>query len=486
MNSSFLPLIATDPIDKAHRVIFANESFTGLTGYSMDRLIGMPIGEILKSETDKQTRDEILKCLEDQASGNWEMQFCTSNGQELLVAVFLTATWDGLGSPTGSFLAMVNIGLHIDRVIQERNELHTIYKQAPGFIAISRGPEHRFTFANASYERFVGRKDLEGCLVAEALPGVAEQGFVQILDTVYTTGKPFLARDAAMKVLNPETGELEQKYADFVYQPVRSSDGTITGLFCEGYDVTVLHETAESLTALQSNLIYVSRTHAMGAMAMTLAHELNQPLSAIVSYAEGGLRRLDASNVQLRALHQALSGIESAASRAAEIIRNLRNFTAARPTAATRFGVRDAVGECVRLVQAVASPAVTILNSVPADLEIGADRIQIQQVLINLIHNSCEATASVDLQTVQIEAEHRGQDVLVSVIDSGTGISPETAQSLFTFSTSTKATGMGIGLSVSRTIVQAHGGAIWLEDGTPGKTTLCFTIPSALPPAQAT
>ena len=369
-------------------------------------------------------------------------------------------------------------------LLSRRSEFHALYEHAPGFIATSEGPDHRFTFANAAYKRLVGRDDLVGRTVVEALPEIAEQGFVALLDQVFHSGEPVVGESAPMLLRDAATGQLNRRYVSFVYQPVRNADKVITGLFCEGYDATQQRKSADALAALQDAMIHRARVNVMGMMATTLAHELNQPLTAIRNFAAGALR-LAAPGAAVDDRHlTALHAIEDAAQRAASIIRNLRDMTRSRAPARVRFGLRSAAEECVRLVRATVEPGIGIQTRIAEDIEIVADRVQIQQVIINLLRNACEAVALAERKTVVVSAIQHAGELVVSVTDSGTGLSAETAEHAFSWSISAKEDGMGLGLLICRTIIEAHSGRIWLERNSAKGAVFRFALPPAQPRSQ--
>jgi signal transduction histidine kinase len=375
-------------------------------------------------------------------------------------------------------LAKALLDLHRrEELLSRRNEFHALYELAPGFIATSEGPEHRITFANAAYRRLVGRDDLVGQTVAEALPEIVDQGFIALLDQVYRTGEPVIGDAAPILLRDPETGDLVQRYVTFVYQPVRNADRVIAGLFCEGYDATRQRRDADALGALQNALIHRARVNVMGMMATTLAHEINQPLSAISNFAAGILRRAEPGTPitedQLGALH----AIEDASQRAAAIIRNLREMTRHREPVRTRFGLALAIEECVRLVRATADPGIQITTAIAKGLELVADRVQIQQVMINLVRNACDAVTDAAIREVLISADSTADAVTICVSDTGPGLSADRAEAAFSWTISAKEDGMGLGLSICRAIVEAHGGKIWLHSGCSQGATLCFSVP---------
>ena len=362
--------------------------------------------------------------------------------------------------------------------MQNRQSLHELYDHAPGFIATTTGPLHTFEFANASYKRFVGCDDLVGRTVADVMPEVIEQGIITVLDDVYRTGEPFVGSSMQIKLLNPVTGARDLRSIDVVYQPVRGAKGEIVGLFCEGYEVTARNAAQQSIAALQAQMIHVSRVNAMGTMAATLAHELNQPLSAIANYV-AGVRLDGATEPEKERCITALRGIEEASQRAAAIVEHLRTLTRRRESVSATFDFKQAVEDCVRMVRASTLPDIRFVVEMPEGLTMTADRVTIQQVIINLLMNACDAMLGHDRNrnAITIHAHEAGGDVLVCVTDSGPGMSLEAAESIFSWADSSKIEGMGLGLSICRTIVELHRGRIWLENSDARGSTFCFTIP---------
>lgn len=482
--ASCMPMVFTDGQEQGDPIVFANDAFLALTGFSHTAIMGERLELVLGNVTDSGTISSIRSVMTVGGTGNWEMQCRRADKSEFLAAVFLSPVRDSALVVRQNLLSFIKLGGHVERLLDQRNEFHALYERAPGFIATTAGAEHRFTFANASYERFIARGKLIGLTVSEALPEIIDQGFIALLDQVYRTGEAFVGENMPISILNPSTGLMESRYANFVYQAVRSADGVITGLFCEGYDVTEKHEVANTLAELQSELIHVSRVNAMGTMATTLAHELNQPLSAVANYIAGMRRLLENQKADDAQFMQALQGIEEASQRAAEILRNLRELTRRREPARVDFNLKAAVGECLRLVRATADPSVSIIKDISDDLVMSADRIQIQQVVINLLRNACDAVLTSDRRQVTIAAKQVEQFVIVSVIDTGAGVPITKAESIFQWSDSSKEGGMGLGLSICRTIIEAHRGKIWLAGSGLDGSEFCFSVPLASLPVQ--
>ncbi|RYG88885.1 MAG: hypothetical protein EON59_03030 [Alphaproteobacteria bacterium] len=346
---------------------------------------------------------------------------------------------------------------------------------SPVFTASTIGPDHRFVSANTAYKRLVGREDLIGRPVAEVMPEFCVQGFIGLLDHVFATGEPYVG--TAMPIaLDIEGNGRSIRHVTFANRPVRDHAGRVTGIFCEGYDATAERLAADQLAALRTEVIHLSRVNAMSMMATTIAHELNQPLAAIRNYAGGGLRLLDRRDAD-DAMAEAFQGIDEAAERASEIISNVRLLVRRGETARSAFNLNKAVAECIRLVLAGATPSAAIDNAVPVALIALADRVQIQQVLINLLRNAVEAS---DGSAVVVSAVLDGSGIIVSVSDKGTGLSPAAVADMFEWTTSAKEHGMGLGLSISRTIIESHGGSIWLARTDASGSEFCFSIPASM------
>jgi two-component system sensor kinase FixL len=246
-------------------------------------------------------------------------------------------------------------------------------------------------------------------------------------------------------------------------------------------DLTERQSAEARLQELQSELVHISRLTAMGEMASTLAHELNQPLSAITNYMRGSRRlladRLDETSTMVR---EAVDKSAEQALRAGQIIRRLRDFVAR--------------GESERRIESIAKIAeeASALALVGAKDEgvrtqfhfergrdlVLADKVQVQQVLLNLIRNAIDAMHDSEKRHLTVSASTADGVVTVSVADTGSGIGPDMMKQLFQPFVTTKREGMGVGLSICRTIVEAHGGRIWAEPNPGGGTVFRFTLRS--------
>jgi len=248
-------------------------------------------------------------------------------------------------------------------------------------------------------------------------------------------------------------------------------------------DLTERQKTEARLQELQSELVHISRLTAMGEMASTLAHEINQPLSAIANYMKGSRQLLEGNQDRRVAMaREAMDKAAEQALRAGDVIRRLRDFVARGESERRVESVRKLVEEASALALVGAKDQgvrVRFALGAESDLVL-ADKVQIQQVLLNLIRNAVEAMEGSDRRELTIATLPAADDMIaISVADTGHGIAPEVGAQLFQPFVTTKRHGMGVGLSISRTIIEAHGGQIEVEPNAGGGTIFRITLQAA-------
>ena len=258
---------------------------------------------------------------------------------------------------------------------------------------------------------------------------------------------------------------------------VRSERGRVFTGFVR--DLTERQETETRLQELQSELVHMSRLSAMGEMASALAHELNQPLSAIANYLSGARRLLERADVDEPRATDALEKAADQALRAGEIIRRLRDFLARGEGERRVENLPKLVQEaCALALVGAKEHSIRVNYALALDTEaVLVDRVQIQQVILNLVRNAIDAMAEHPRRelTIATGAANDGM-AMISVSDTGPGVDNIAAAKLFQPFVTTKATGMGVGLSISRSIVEAHGGRIWTEPNPGGGAIFRFTV----------
>ncbi len=247
-------------------------------------------------------------------------------------------------------------------------------------------------------------------------------------------------------------------------------------------DLTERQQTEARLQELQAELVHVSRLTAMGEMASALAHELNQPLSAIANYMKGSRRLLENStDEQADLIRDAMDKAADQALRAGQIIRRLRDFVARGESERRVEDVKKLIEEAsaLALVGAKDKGVRVSFDFAPRIDFVLADKVQIQQVLLNLMRNAIEAMEGCERRELLVSTAPKPDNMAeISVADTGAGIAPEIGAQLFQPFVTSKAHGMGVGLSISRTIIEAHGGSIAPRPNLGGGTVFSFTLPA--------
>ena len=243
-------------------------------------------------------------------------------------------------------------------------------------------------------------------------------------------------------------------------------------------DLTERQESDRRLHEAQAELLHISRLSEMGQMASALAHELNQPLAAINNYLSGAERLMQRGDTErtVVAFGKAMEQVD----RAAQIIRRLREFVSKGDTERRSESLHKVIDEAAALAlvgaRSIGVKAEFVLE--PATETAFIDKIQVQQVLVNLVRNAVEAMSDWPHRKLLVGARRVGEMIEVRVADSGPGIEPQIKARLFEPFVTSKTTGMGVGLSICRSIIEAHGGRLWAEDNPGGGTVFRFTVPA--------
>ncbi len=240
----------------------------------------------------------------------------------------------------------------------------------------------------------------------------------------------------------------------------------------------------EALAEARLELSRVMRVMTMGQLAASIAHEVNQPLAAVITNGHACARWLGATPPNLLEANMALGRIIADANRASEVLASIRRFLKRDPSAPMAVDVQDVMAEVIAMVQTeIRAHQVAVHSTVaPGVPQVAADRVQLQQVLLNLVLNAIEAmSVATDGQRVlRLQAETYGaHDVLVGVEDSGVGLKPGDGDRIFDAFFTTKKDGMGMGLTISRSIIEAHGGRLWATPNAVQGATFQFVLPRA-------
>jgi two-component system sensor histidine kinase DctS len=263
--------------------------------------------------------------------------------------------------------------------------------------------------------------------------------------------------------------------------PLIDAQGRQTGWMGSVLDVSARKRAEEQLRQQQERLQFTARLVTMGELASTLAHELNQPLSAIASYSTGCLNKLESGAYEPAKLAQVLRKLGVQAQHAGEIIRRVHDFVRRTEPKRAPCDLNAVINDALGLLDAqVRRHGVRVQADLAADLpEICADRVMIEQVVVNLLRNAIDAMRDTppEARLLGVASANGDAGITVSVADRGTGIGAEVVERLYTPFFSTKEEGMGMGLNICRSIIELHKGRLWFEPNAAGGTLFRFTLP---------
>jgi PAS domain S-box-containing protein len=401
------------------------------------------------------------------------------------------------------------------RSAEELERFAALFEQAPTFMAMLRGPDHRFERANPGYLRLVGHRDILGRTVAEALPDAAAQGYVDLLDQVYRTGEPYIADSAKYAMQTTPGGPVIEQSVDFVFQPIRDAAGTVAGIFVVGADVTEralataalreselrLREANETLEAnvqtrtrelmvAEEALRQSQKMEAVGQLTGGLAHDFNNLLTGI----SGSLELLQARLAQGRydSVGHYLGAARGAAQRAAALTQRLLAFSRRQTLDPRPTDVNRLVSGMEELIRRSVGPVVTVEVVGATGLWTTlVDPPQLENALLNLCINARDAMPDggrITIETANKWLDDRtaverdippGQYVSLCVTDTGTGMTPQVIERAFDpfFTTKPLGVGTGLGLSMVYGFVRQSGGQVRIYSEVGIGTTMCLYLP---------
>jgi PAS domain S-box-containing protein len=393
---------------------------------------------------------------------------------------------DEHGAIGGMYCACVEV---TDQVLAEkyRNEenerFRTLFEQAPGFMAVLRGPEHVFELTNQSYLQLIGHRQILGKTAREGLPEVAGQGFFELLDRVYSSGEPFVGHALPLRMQREPNGPPEERFLDFVYQPIRDANGAVSGIFVEGSDVTSRKQIEDELRAANRQKDQF--------LAM-LAHELRNPLAPIMTAAQ----LLKVGRLDPRSIANASEIIARQAAHMTDLVNDLLDVSRVTRGLVTlekeeldlNVIVAAAVEQVRPLIDARRHSLTLQLSGRSAHV-IG-DRTRLVQVISNILNNAAKYTAPGGRLTLSVSVDE--QQVHVGVRDNGVGIAPDILPYIFDLFTQAERTpdrsqgGLGIGLALVKSLVALHGGTVHASSAGLGQgSEFCICLPRLMTPADA-
>jgi PAS domain S-box-containing protein len=454
------------------RIVEANDAFLEMLGYSREELIS---GQLRRQElTPPKWRDADDQAVAKlKATGTVqarEKEYFRKDGSRVPVLVG-AAKLEGTQEEGVAFV--------LDLTERKRAEYlaRQVFESSPDRISIV-GRDYRWQRANPALERRWG-------IPAEKFIGRHVADFLG-KDTFEETAKPNYDRCFAGEEVNYAGWfnlTLGRRYLAATYTPLRPDSTRVEAALVISRDLTEHMLASEALREAQIGLAHANRVTTMGQLTASIAHEVSQPLAGVIANAAAGLRWLDREIPDVNATRRSLEWIIDDCNRANEVIGRIRSLARKAEIQKVPLDINGVVREVVALVQRelTGHQASLRMDLAPALPLILGDRVQLQQVIINVLINGAEAMLSVTdrprelvIRTTQEETEQ----VLVAVTDSGVGISAENTERLFTPFFTTKSGGMGMGLSICRSIIEAHGGRLWTTASVPHGTTFLFTLPT--------
>lgn len=457
-----------------------NRGAEAIFGYPAAEMVGKTISMLIPDGQPDETIGILQRIRQGERIEHYETRRRRMNGEVIDISLSVSPVWDNSGRLIGASKVARDItGTKRAQALLLQREAHlqSILDTVPDAMVVIDEQGLIQSFSGTA-ERLFGYNAAEvaGQNVSMLMPSPYQGQHNGYLGRYRATGEKHIIGSSRVVIglrRDGTTFPMEISIGESIGPERRSFTGFIR-------DLTERQQTQQRLHQLQSELAHMSRFTAMGEMASTLAHELNQPLTAIASYLNGCRRLLDRDSGHDPAMLR--DGIEHAAEqalRAGQIIRRLREFVSRGETESRVESLPKLVEEAsaLALVGAKEAGVRVAFEFDPRAAFVMTDKIQIQQVILNLMRNAMEAMQEttcreLTISTAQLDAE----TVEVRVTDTGPGIAETILPQLFQPFVTSKAHGMGVGLSVSRTIVEAHGGRLWAEPNPGGGTIFHLTL----------
>ena len=445
-----------------------------LYGFSSAEALGRISHELLRTEF-PQSRTDVERELLEREEWTGELRHRQRDGQEVVVISHQSLHRDPAGTP--SLVTEVNNDItEARRGYEARQYLAAIVDLSEDAI-VGKTLEGVVTAWNSAAEAMFGYRASEmiGQPIARLLPPDRSDEEARILDGLRR----------GVRLQHYETSRVRKDGSELAValtiSPILDASGRIIGASKIVRDITAERRSRSRIQELQAELAHVGRLSTMGQMASAIAHELNQPLTAVSNYA-GALDRILASGTaDPKRVREIVERMRQQTTRAGEVIRRLREHVAKRNTTRLLEDVNAMVREAVEL-GLLGTLHYGVRMSMELEAAVGSvmlDRVQIGQVIINLVRNAVEAMEASTTRELIVSTQALPGAVEITVADTGPGISPEVAERLFQPFVTSKVGGLGLGLSICRELVEAHGGLLTVSPVATGGTRFVIRLPTA-------
>lgn len=444
-----------------------NDAFCGLIPGATPDKIGLPFAKVIPAAwSDCWSR--VAQSLNRNEGIETEVEAHFGDGEDRSVRylhVYSTPVFED-EAPAGVLIDLRDVTaprLSSQLLKRENHRLQQLFYEAPVLLAYFVGPDLRLEVVNRAFQTFFGDRALAHRPLIEAIPEHVEHGFDTVMADALRTGKPWIGECVPVRIRNGDSGEFQMRYVDLIFQPVSDGGMPWTGILCVGSDVTDRMTAEQERERLKHQLLHASRVNAMGTMAMTLAHELNQPLAAAANYLAAARRLVIINGVDRDSdLVEAVSRAQGQVTRTGEVIRRMRSIVRAGEASLQSVSVEAVLDRVIQLLETGNSLRLAVTKQIgERAAHVMADEIQLEQVLINLLRNALQASAASSRKEVIVRTERLDENwVRISLRDFGRGIAPEQAASIFDGLQPSESEGLGVGLSLSRTLIESNGGEI--------------------------
>jgi PAS domain S-box-containing protein len=468
-------------IAREGRIMEANDAFLRILGYDREDLVGGRVRWADLSPPEGRERDLLTRALLDTTGSvpPFEKEYLRKDGSRVPVLVGATLFKPGEGNEGVAFVLDLTERKRAEEALREsERSLRSAIDGIPGFIA-SFAPNGRLESVNRQIVEYGGQPFEElrnwannGTIHPDDVPRV-----VEIFTKSTAAGVPY-ETEARVRRFDGE-------YRLFVIRgiPVRDASDRIVRWYSLLTDIEDRTQALARLQEMQSDFAHINRVSMMGEFAASLSHEILHPIATARNNARAGIRFLEMNPPNLGEAREALDCVVRDADRARDIVGRMRDHIRKAPPRKERFDLNAAIDEVLVLAQSVTHRNRVSVQTRLADglLPVLGDRIQLQQVLLNLILNAAEAVGSVEegARDLIISTEQGQAAVLVAVRDFGPGIDPAHLDQVFDAFYTTKSSGTGMGLSICRSIIQAHGGKLWAGANEPRGAVFQFTLPTS-------